>query len=304
MLVVEGEKTATRPASSFRIMSQSRRLAARRSPARPTGQSLKGRKVAVWPDVDEPGRKYADDVAKLARKAGAAKVVVVDVPDYFRNRWLRRAGTLPTRRRPDGTSAGFGGCSTRPPTARTRMLPDFTTVLDKAAELDSVAYDRRRDELAEQLGIRKTTLDAEVEKRRQDRQEEKKALPGRAARMGAAVDGAALLDAIVDELRRYLVMPEHAPEAMALWMLHAHALDAFQCSPILALALAGETLRENDDAEASSTSSCRKACSLPTPRRPPIFRIVEKCQPTLLIDELDSICRGQRRAARHPQLGP
>ncbi len=40
---------------------------------------LRGRRVTVWPDNDTPGTRYAADVARLAREAGAAEVKVLDV---------------------------------------------------------------------------------------------------------------------------------------------------------------------------------------------------------------------------------
>ena len=82
-------------------------------------------------------------------------------------------------------------------------------------------------------------------KRRQDRQEEKKLFLVEPPAWKEPVDGAGLLDAIVTELQRYLVLPEHAPEAVALWTLHAHAIDAFQCSPILALLSPEKTVWQN-----------------------------------------------------------
>lgn len=104
------------------------------------------------------------------------------------------------------------------------------------------------------------------------------------------VDGIALLDAIVAELRRYLVMPEHAPEAVALWILHAHALDAFQCSPILAVVspekCCGKTrtldVIRNLVPKGVFTSNTSPAA---------VFRIIEKYAPTLLVDEMDTFLR-------------
>jgi hypothetical protein len=48
---------------------------------------LKGRRVWVWGDNDAPGRKAAQDVARLALAAGAAEVHVVDVPRDFPDGW-------------------------------------------------------------------------------------------------------------------------------------------------------------------------------------------------------------------------
>jgi hypothetical protein len=39
---------------------------------------LKGRRVLIWPDADEPGTDYANDVAALAVRAGASEIRIVD----------------------------------------------------------------------------------------------------------------------------------------------------------------------------------------------------------------------------------
>src|SRR5947208_1212544 len=49
------------------------------------------------------------------------------------------------------------------------------------------------------------------------------------------VAGNALLDDLVTALRRYVVLPKHAAVAVALWIVFAHAIDAFQVAPILNL---------------------------------------------------------------------
>jgi len=49
------------------------------------------------------------------------------------------------------------------------------------------------------------------------------------------VDGATLLDEIVVILKRFIILPPHAAEAAALWILHAHALDAFMISPLFTI---------------------------------------------------------------------
>jgi putative DNA primase/helicase len=66
---------------------------------------LAGRSVIIWPDHDEPGRRYADDVAALARKAGAAAVAIVAVPADWPEAW-DIADPLPEGATPD-TLAGL-----------------------------------------------------------------------------------------------------------------------------------------------------------------------------------------------------
>lgn len=105
-----------------------------------------------------------------------------------------------------------------------------------------------------------------------------------------AVDGAALLDAIAGTVRRYLATRDSVPDAVALWTMHAHAHDAADVSPILALT--------------SPEKRCGKTTMLHVlgalvPRPLPaanitaaaLFRVVEAVAPTLLVDEADSFLR-------------
>jgi len=48
---------------------------------------LKDRKVIIWPDNDDAGKRYADDVCKALYAAGAAAVLIVPMPDKARRGW-------------------------------------------------------------------------------------------------------------------------------------------------------------------------------------------------------------------------
>ena len=50
-----------------------------------------------------------------------------------------------------------------------------------------------------------------------------------------AVSGAELLDAICEVLRRYMILPTFAAEAIALWVLHSWTFSAWEISPLLIL---------------------------------------------------------------------
>lgn len=98
------------------------------------------------------------------------------------------------------------------------------------------------------------------------------------------VDGERLLCDIADTLTRFVVLRKHAETVLALWVLHAHALDAFSISPVLEVN--------------SPVPECGKTVTLSILRRLPprplgtvnispssLFRVIDKGQPTLLIDE-------------------
>ena len=100
---------------------------------------------------------------------------------------------------------------------------------------------------------------------------------------------AALLDSICAFLQRYIVFqfPEQ-PVAIALWVVHAWALNAFEYTPYLHVASpekqCGKT-RLLDCLELLIPKPWRAIL----PSEQVLFRNIEKNRPTLLLDELDAI---------------
>lgn len=97
-------------------------------------------------------------------------------------------------------------------------------------------------------------------------------------------EGARLFDDIKSAIEKYVVLPVGAPEAVALFVLHAHAHDAAQFSPILAVV--------SPEIRCGKTTMLGVLGAL-TPRPLPtsnitpaaLYRIVGQHSPTLLIDE-------------------
>ena len=115
-----------------------------------------------------------------------------------------------------------------------------------------------------------------------------------------SVSGSAILDAICEFLNCYMILPKHAAEAIALWVLHAWTADAWDISPILIVV--------------SPTKQCGKSTLLTivfwiTPRSElisnatasPIFRLIEDAKPavpTFLLDEGDSYLKPDKEDLR------
>lgn len=87
VLIVEGEKTADCAARRFPdhvvITSPGGSSSARKADWR----ALADRVVTIWRDADGPGTRYADDVADMARRAGASAVKVVRLPEGLPTGW-------------------------------------------------------------------------------------------------------------------------------------------------------------------------------------------------------------------------
>ena len=110
------------------------------------------------------------------------------------------------------------------------------------------------------------------------------------------VDGAALLRDLAAVLNRYVALPLHADVAAALWSVHAHALDAADTSPILALISPEKRCGKTRTLSVLGRLVPRP---LPTSNITPasLFRSVDLYSPTLLIDEAETFL-GEREELR------
>lgn len=164
----------------------------------------------------------------------------------------------------------------------------------RLAALSPLEYDRAREAEAERLGVRLSTLDAEVQKAREAMDPS-----GGASLQGQAVifddpepwpdevDGEKVLNGVSDTLTNYLGQPDGAADAMALWAAHAHCHMAFLHTPRLNITApeknCGKTLTLD-----VLHSLVPKAIRTEGITTAVLFRIVDKCAPTLLVDEYDA----------------
>jgi putative DNA primase/helicase len=99
-----------------------------------------------------------------------------------------------------------------------------------------------------------------------------------------------LLEEIASAFREHLVLEEHQAQAMALWAVHAHALDAALMSPRLAL-VSPEKRCGKTTALTLMQSLVPRPLSASNITAAALFRTVEMASPTLLIDEADTFLR-------------
>ncbi len=102
-----------------------------------------------------------------------------------------------------------------------------------------------------------------------------------------AVNGCEVADDIAASISRHLILKSGAPEVVALWVMAAHAYNSFDVSPRLAFL---SPMPECGKTTALSIVRQLVPRALMTSNVTPavIFRIIEKCCPTLLIDEADT----------------
>jgi putative DNA primase/helicase len=169
---------------------------------------------------------------------------------------------------------------------------DLDAVFDQLAVLSPIEYDRTRDAKSKELGCRPSTLDREVESRRNALQaggsvmvfENPEPWPD-------PVNGDELLSFASELFRKYVVMDDVAADACALWVVNSYTHEINRVSPILAITSPDKRCGKTTLLELLSKLCCRPlSTSHATPAA--IFRAVEQFWPTILFDEGDLSVEG------------
>src|SRR5438552_11544176 len=107
-----------------------------------------------------------------------------------------------------------------------------------------------------------------------------------------AVDGKALLDAIMCELQRFVVFPLWAAETFALWILHTFAFRLRDVTTYIGIESPEKECGKSTLVTVLSHFVDRAAVSSNISSSA-FFRAIEELEPTLLIDEADTNLRGK-----------
>ena len=105
------------------------------------------------------------------------------------------------------------------------------------------------------------------------------------------VDGAVLLSELRDTFKNYVVLPQWAPEMLALWTLHTYAFRFRDVTAYL-----GVSSPEKRCGKTTLLGVLSKLVHRPLAAAnispPALFRVIEEAEPTLLIDEADTFLQG------------
>lgn len=158
------------------------------------------------------------------------------------------------------------------------------------AALDPLEYECRRQDEAKDLNLRVSVLDDEVRKLRPAPDQDRAEVFGEIEPWPDPVDGTALLDELLVTINRFCVLPEHSDVLIAAWVLHAHAHDCADISPILCLTSPEKRCGK-------STTASVVAALVPKPMHvinvspAVVFRVIEAHRPTMIIDEGDTFLK-------------
>jgi putative DNA primase/helicase len=177
-------------------------------------------------------------------------------------------------------------------TAAVSLLDRLEEEVARLAGLNTAAYALERKVAAETFEIPLKMLDDMVKKQRQ--QDDNSGAQGTAITFDdpqpwhEVVDGGTLLTDIAHFIKRYCVLNPGGYTAAALWLLHTYSLDAFTHSPFLTAQSPEKGCGKSTLLAVLSALAYR---ALPASNISPaaVFRVIEAHQPTLIIDELDTI---------------
>jgi putative DNA primase/helicase len=253
------------------------------------------REIILAADNDEQGRKAAE---KAARAAGGACPVRIACPPDPHKDWdgALKAGLAIEElkqifQRAERVTVledqGDKDNSGEPNKFKDKAEQD--EFIAELAKLDLVEYDRRRTTAAAELKIRAATLDVMVKALRPVvTANPKLSFLQPVQPWPKPVNGQELIEAVLNRIDRHVILPKYGLTATTLWVGHAHAHDAADHSPFLAIE--------------SPTPRCGKTTLLTTVGRlvpkplasanvtpATIFRVIDRYYPTMLIDEADTI---------------
>ncbi|PCH52631.1 MAG: hypothetical protein COC22_03800 [Flavobacteriaceae bacterium] len=178
---------------------------------------------------------------------------------------------------------------------KTQLTDPLLVAVERLAGLSPLEYDQVRTSEAEALGVRTATLDAEVKAARKAASSESDIFP-EIEPWGDVVDGEQLLDDMVSIFKRYAILPDHAPEVAALWILNTYVHDAGYNSPMIMI-----TSPEKRCGKTTTLNLFQALVHKPLPAGnispAAIYRAIEKWQPALLIDEADTFLKNNEEVA-------
>ncbi len=173
--------------------------------------------------------------------------------------------------------------------AQSSTTNSYEEVVKQLAKLKPFEYDRVRKEKAKELKVQRATLDADVKAARQESNQED--LPfTNIEPYSESIDPAQLLDDITDTIQRFIVMDKYQAQLAALWVSACWFLDVIHAAPIALI---------NAPEKACGKSQLLTVLGLLAPRTAQasgispsvLFRMIEAYQPTLFIDEIETVLK-------------
>ena len=168
--------------------------------------------------------------------------------------------------------------------------------MEELALLDYIAYDQKRKEVAKEMGIRLNTLDFQVHLLRPKKQVESDDPFFPPELWSEEVNLIDLLDEIVEVIHRHVILEKSSAIALALYVLMTYCVDELSICAQIGIKSpekrCGKTLLLD-----LLMRLCYRSISAANISPASVYRLIEAIHPTLLIDEAETLVRGNPEMA-------
>lgn len=153
-------------------------------------------------------------------------------------------------------------------------------------------YEKKRARISDEYGVRKSIIDQSVKEIRRELADitSEESVVIEAEPWNEPVNGRVLLDTMSSEIKRYVVLPEGASDAIAVWALMTYCHEAFRVLPILGIVSPEKRCGKTTLLEAL-LGFCNKALPASNISSAAVYRAIEKFGPSLLVDEADTFLK-------------
>ncbi len=170
-------------------------------------------------------------------------------------------------------------------------VDDPLRIINVLRNLDPIEYDQLRETQAKSLGIRVSTLDGQVGRYRpRDSDSDKSELVENLEPWDEPVEIAEILDNVKDLLRKHVILPDGAATALTLWIAGTYVYDLFRIWPKLTVTSPEKRCGKTTLLEVLS-AVCNRPLVASNISPAAVYRVIEACTPTLLIDECDTFLK-------------
>ena len=165
-------------------------------------------------------------------------------------------------------------------------------IVSGLSKLSDMAYDKVREEKAEAMGVRVGTLDKERKELIKNRDKTSSSIVTEDEPTDTPFDIREVMIEVRQIMQKYMSLPSGSANVVALWIAGTYVYDAFAIFPKLVVVSPEKRCGKTTLLEIIDALSCKSVtASNITPAA--IFRTIELCNPTLIIDEADTFIAGR-----------
>ncbi|MEY3224622.1 MAG: hypothetical protein RL565_812, partial [Pseudomonadota bacterium] len=275
---------------------------------------LAGKRVYLWPDFDEAGKKHMEAVRSLLNGLGCTthliEIDALELPpkgDAFD--WLKthhvgifNKPSVEVLKAAKDAVLGLPLVAeiltnidiqkeAKPETGSIESQKEsIDEIISRLSKLRPIEYEIAKKaelEKLKELGVTGKGLDQEVRLKQKER-DEAKTMPFKVFEPWPnPVNGAEILDAVSKTIHRYVFCNRDTATVATLWIAHTYLMDCIRFSP-LAIITAPEKGCGKSTLLGVMASMVNKPMPTSALSSAVLYRMVDKHHPTLLIDEVDT----------------